>query len=70
MHTDALGTAIRRLAAGESLSSEETATAFDVIMRGEATPARIAAVLMALRVKGETPEEVAGGARALRNARA
>ena len=68
MHTDALGTAIRRLAAGESLSSDETATAFDVIMRGEATPARIAAVLMALRVKGETPEEVAGGARALRNA--
>jgi anthranilate phosphoribosyltransferase len=68
VQTDALGTAIRRLAAGESLSSDETAQAFDVIMRGEATPARIAAVLMALRVKGETPEEVAGGARALRNA--
>ncbi len=37
-------------------------------MRGEATPARIAAILMALRVKGETPEEVAGGAQAMRNA--
>lgn len=68
MHTDVLGGAIRRLASGESLSSDETALAFDVIMRGEASPARIAAVLMALRVKGETPEEVAGGARAFRNA--
>ncbi|HEY9426223.1 MAG TPA: anthranilate phosphoribosyltransferase [Gemmatimonadaceae bacterium] len=68
MPTDVLGSAIRRLASGESLSTEETAQAFDVIMRGEATPARIAAILMALRVKGETPEEVAGGAQALRNA--
>lgn len=68
MSTDVLGSAIRRLASGESLSTEETASAFDVIMRGEATPARIAAILMALRVKGETPEEVAGGAQALRNA--
>jgi len=66
--TDALGSAIRRLASGESLSTEETAAAFDVIMRGEATPARIAAILMALRIKGETPDEVAGGARAMRNA--
>lgn len=68
MPTDVLGRAIRRLAAGESLSAEDTAGAFDVIMRGEATPARIAAILMALRVKGETPEEVAGGAQAMRNA--
>lgn len=68
MPTDVLGSAIRRLATGASLSSEETSAAFDVIMRGEATPARIAAVLMALRVKGETPEEVAGGAQAMRNA--
>src|SRR2546425_10231872 len=37
-------------------------------MRGEATPAQIAALLMGLRVKGETPEEVAGAARALREA--
>jgi len=66
--TDVLGSAIRRLATGASLSSEETSAAFDVIMRGEATPARIAAVLMALRVKGETAEEVAGGAQAMRNA--
>ncbi len=68
MPTDVLGSAIRRLATGASLSAEETASAFDVIMRGEATPARIAAILMALRVKGETSEEVAGGAQAMRNA--
>jgi anthranilate phosphoribosyltransferase len=63
-----LGSAIRRLAAAESLSSDETAAAFDVIMRGEASPAQVAAILVALRVKGETAPEVAGGARALRHA--
>ncbi|HEX6536325.1 MAG TPA: anthranilate phosphoribosyltransferase [Gemmatimonadaceae bacterium] len=68
MSAEALTLAIRRLAAGGSLTADETAAAFDVIMRGEATNAQVAAVLMALRVKGETPEEVAGGARALRRA--
>jgi anthranilate phosphoribosyltransferase len=68
MPTDALRLAIRRLAAHESLSADETAAAFDEVMRGEATPAQTAAVLMALRVKGETTEEIAGGARALRHA--
>jgi anthranilate phosphoribosyltransferase len=66
--SDALRLAIRRLASHESLSAEETAAAFDVVMRGEATPAQVAAVLMALRVKGETIDEIAGGARALRHA--
>src|SRR5437764_14659195 len=37
-------------------------------MRGEATPVQIAALVMGWRVKGETPEEVAGAARALRDA--
>ncbi|HSJ63216.1 MAG TPA: anthranilate phosphoribosyltransferase [Gemmatimonadaceae bacterium] len=68
MPTDALRLAIRRLAAHESLSADETAAAFDEVMRGEATPAQTAAMLMALRVKGETSEEIAGGARALRHA--
>jgi anthranilate phosphoribosyltransferase len=63
-----LASAIRRLAAGESLDTDDTAAAFDVIMRGEASPAQVAAVLVALRVKGETSAEVAGGARALRRA--
>jgi anthranilate phosphoribosyltransferase len=60
--------AIRRLAGGESLDADAITGAFDVIMRGEATPAQVAALLMALRVKGETPVEVAGVARALRRA--
>jgi anthranilate phosphoribosyltransferase len=50
----ALRLAIRRLAGGESLDRESITGAFDVIMRGEATPAQVAALLMALRVKGET----------------
>ncbi len=65
---EALRQAIRRLAAGESLSADEISNAFDVIMRGEGTPAQVAALLMALRVKGETVQEVAGVARALRRA--
>lgn len=60
--------AIRRLAAGESLSAEEARAAFDTVMSGEASPSQIAALLVGLRVKGETPAEVAGAAAALRGA--
>ena len=60
--------AIRQLATGASLSADESRAAFDAVMSGEATPAQIAALLVGLRVKGETPEEVAGAARALRGA--
>jgi anthranilate phosphoribosyltransferase len=63
-----LSLAIRRLALGQSLTVEETAAAFDLIMRGEADPAGCAALLMGLRVKGETHEEIAGAATALRRA--
>lgn len=60
--------AIRRLADGESLSRAEAGAAFDVVMAGDATPVQVAALLTALRVKGETPDEVAGAALALRRA--
>jgi anthranilate phosphoribosyltransferase len=56
------------LAGGESLSAEATAAAFGMLMRGEATPVQTAALLMGLRAKGETAEEVAGAASALRQA--
>src|SRR5256712_3735331 len=56
------------LANRQSLSERHTTDVFAAVMRGEATPAQIAALLMGLRVKGETPEEVAGAARALRDA--
>jgi anthranilate phosphoribosyltransferase len=39
----------------------------DVIMEGEATPAQIGAFLMALRMRGETPEEIAGAAESMRS---
>jgi len=60
--------AITALAARESLSERLAADVFGSVMRGEATAAQTAALLVGLRVKGETPEEVAGAARALRGA--
>ena len=60
--------AIRRLAAGASLTADESRSAFDAVMSGEATVAQIASLLVGLRVKGETPDEVAGAAAALRGA--
>jgi anthranilate phosphoribosyltransferase len=66
--TSALLASIRKLTSGQHLSAEEAARAFDVIMRGDATASQVAALLVGLRVKGETPDEVAGAARALRRA--
>jgi anthranilate phosphoribosyltransferase len=60
--------ALDLLAQGQSLSAEAAGAAFDVLMRGEATPVETAALLMGLRAKGETAEEVAGAAAALRRA--
>jgi anthranilate phosphoribosyltransferase len=60
--------AIRQLAMGASLSGAESRAAFEAVMSGEATPAQVSALLVGLRVKGETPDEVAGAAAALRGA--
>ena len=68
MTEDPLRHAVRRLAGGHSLTADEAGGAFDVVMSGDATPAQVAALLMGLRVKGETSAEVAGAARALRRA--
>lgn len=64
----ALATAIRRLAMHHTLDTEALQAAFGVIMRGEGTPTQVAALLMGLRVKGETADELAGVVRALREA--
>ena len=66
--TTGLHAAVRRIAEAGTLTSEETAEAFGIIMRGEATPALIGALLMGLRARGETADEVAGAAQALRDA--
>ncbi|MEM7216450.1 MAG: anthranilate phosphoribosyltransferase [Pseudomonadota bacterium] len=58
--------AIGKLANGETLSREETQAAFKIIMAGDATHAQIGAVLMGLRVRGETEEEFAGAVDAMR----
>jgi anthranilate phosphoribosyltransferase len=52
----------------ESLSEDEAHGAASAIMKGEATDAQIAALLVALRMKGETEEEITGFARAMREA--
>ncbi|MEM7080233.1 MAG: anthranilate phosphoribosyltransferase [Pseudomonadota bacterium] len=58
--------ALARIAEGADLSQDETAAAFHIIMSGEATPAQIGALLTGLRVKGETPAEIAGAATTMR----
>jgi anthranilate phosphoribosyltransferase len=68
MEHSPLRLALQQLAVGTALTRAATAAAFEVVMRGEATPAQAAALLMGLRVKGETGEEVAGAAQALRAA--
>ena len=64
----ALRFAIEQLAQGASLDRQASAAAFEVVMGGQASPVQIAALLMGLRAKGETPDEVAGAVLALRGA--
>ncbi|MFL5402951.1 MAG: anthranilate phosphoribosyltransferase [Gemmatimonadales bacterium] len=60
--------ALQQLALGLSLEREAASQAFSVLMCGGASPAQTAALLMALRVRGETADELAGAAAALRRA--
>lgn len=57
---------LARLAAGDTLSEAESEDAFGTIMAGEATPAQIAGLLMAMRVRRETVAELTGAVRAMR----
>jgi len=58
--------ALDRLLNGQSLSRAETRLVMGTIMAGEATPAQIGGFLVALRLKGETADEIAGAAEAMR----
>ena len=58
--------ALQQLLDGRDLSRDDARAVMDGIMRGEATPAQIGGFLIALRVKGETADEIAGCAEAMR----
>jgi anthranilate phosphoribosyltransferase len=58
--------AIRRTTSGTHLTLDEATDIFNVIMSGSATSAQIAALIVALRMKGETPDEITGAAAAMR----
>jgi anthranilate phosphoribosyltransferase len=58
--------ALNRLLEGHDLSREEARDVMTQVMQGEATPAQIGGFLVALRLKGETADEIAGCAEAMR----
>ncbi len=57
---------IAKAADGKPLTREEARTAFGILMSGEATPSQIAGLLMALRVRGETIDEISGAVDVMR----
>jgi anthranilate phosphoribosyltransferase len=57
---------IAKAAAGTALTRVEAREAFDIMMSGDATPAQIGGLLMALRVRGETVDEITGAVEVMR----
>src|SRR5258708_6943128 len=57
---------IGKVATGAALTREESSLAFDRMMAGEATPSQMGALLMALRMRGETVEEITGAVTTMR----
>jgi anthranilate phosphoribosyltransferase len=57
---------IAKVAAGSQLSRADAAAAFDAILSGEVTPSQLGGFLIALRVRGETVEEITGAVTAMR----
>jgi anthranilate phosphoribosyltransferase len=58
---------LAKVAGGAALTAEESRQAFDVMMSGEATPTQIGGFLMALRVRGETVDEILGAVTTMRS---
>src|SRR3978361_1067069 len=56
-----------KAASGQSLTRDESSLAFDRMMSGEATPSQMGGLLMALRVRGETVDEITGAVSAMRS---
>ncbi|BAT60295.1 anthranilate phosphoribosyltransferase [Variibacter gotjawalensis] len=61
-----LKTLIAKCATGASLTRDEAASAFDQMMSGEATPSQMGGLLMAMRVRGETVDEITGAVATMR----
>jgi anthranilate phosphoribosyltransferase len=61
-----IGEALQHLLDGKDLARDEARAVMEEVMRGEATPAQIGGLLVALRLKGETVDEIAGCAEAMR----
>jgi anthranilate phosphoribosyltransferase len=57
---------IAKVATGASLTRQEAASAFDRMMSGEATPSQMGALLMGLRVRGESVDEITGAVTTMR----
>ncbi|MGI8527704.1 MAG: anthranilate phosphoribosyltransferase [Pseudolabrys sp.] len=57
---------IAKIATGASLTRDESAQAFDRMMSGEATPSQMGGLLMALRIRGETVDEITGAVTTMR----
>jgi anthranilate phosphoribosyltransferase len=65
IHSHSWPVLLSRLISGADLDSQDTTWAMDQVMSGVATPAQVSAFVVALRVKGETPAEIAGLAEGL-----
>jgi anthranilate phosphoribosyltransferase len=63
---DDLKALIGKVATGATLSREEAAGAFDRMMSGEATPSQMGGLLMGLRIRGETVDEITGAVTTMR----
>ncbi|MGB4593343.1 MAG: anthranilate phosphoribosyltransferase [Coriobacteriia bacterium] len=59
--------AISRVSDGDSLDEDEAERVMGIVMDGEATPSQISALIVGLRMKGETADEIVGFARAMRD---
>ena len=64
--SDGLRPIIATVASGKPLNAGDAYQAFGAIMDGEATPSQVGALLMGMRVRGETAEEITGAVRAMR----
>jgi anthranilate phosphoribosyltransferase len=58
---------LAKVASGEALTRDESRQAFEILMSGEATPSQIGGFLMALRVRGETVDEIVGAVATMRS---